>query len=83
MEELFPIISGLVIGLILGGIAPRLRFWVGAILAIVFGVLATVISGEFHISWGFLLIDIPLVAISAVLGLSIARRLRLGVWSFR
>jgi hypothetical protein len=83
MEEFFPIISGLIVGLILGLIAPRLRFWVGALLAVAFGVLATIVSGEFHISWGFLLIDIPLVAISAVCGLLLMRRLRLGAWNIR
>jgi hypothetical protein len=32
------------------------------------GVLATVVSGEFRVSWEFLLFDIPLVAVSAFLG---------------
>jgi hypothetical protein len=81
MDELFPVVAGLAVGALLGLIRPTLRFWVGAVLAVLFGVLATVVSGEFHISWGFLLIDIPLVAISASAGLALARRVRLGKWS--
>lgn len=83
MNELFPILSGLVIGGLLGLIRPTLRLSVGAVLAVAFGVLATFISGEFEISWGFLLIDIPLVAGSAIAGLTLMRRLRLGTWSIR
>lgn len=81
MNELFPILGGLAIGGLVGLIRPQLRLWVAAILAIVVGVLATVISGEFLVSWGFLLIDIPLVALSAIVGQALARRLRLGTWS--
>jgi hypothetical protein len=41
-----------------------------------FGVLATVLSGEYLISWSFLLIDIPLVAVSAAASLYVTHRLR-------
>jgi hypothetical protein len=37
-----------------------------------------VVSGEFRVSWEFLLFDIPLVAVSAFLGLIAARRVRSG-----
>lgn len=80
-NEFFPVLSGLAIGVILGLIAPRLRVWIGAVLAILFGVLATVLSGEAEISWGFLLIDIPLVAIAAIVGFMLMRRLRIGAWT--
>jgi hypothetical protein len=39
-------------------------------------VLATVASGEFYITWAFLLIDIPLVALSAVASFYAVHRLR-------
>ncbi|MGH3145151.1 MAG: hypothetical protein ACRDTR_05045 [Rubrobacter sp.] len=42
---------------------------VGALLIVAFGVLATVVSGEYLISWSFLLIDIPLIAPSAAASL--------------
>jgi hypothetical protein len=73
--ELFPIMCGLLAGALLGLIRPSMRVWVGALLAVALGVPATVVSGEFEVSWGCLLIDIPLVAISAVVSLLATRRL--------
>jgi hypothetical protein len=75
-EELLPVASGLVIGLILGLLRPSLRVPIGVVLIIVFGVLATVVSGEYLISWSFLLIDIPLVAVSVAASLFVTHRLR-------
>jgi len=79
MDELFPIASGFLIGSFLGWLRPSMRKWVGALLALAFGVLATVISGEFRISWAYLLIDIPLVAFSASVGLIVSQRLRMSL----
>jgi hypothetical protein len=76
MEELLPVASGLVIGLILGLIRPSARVPVGVLLIFAFGVLATVVSGEYLISWSFLLIDIPLVALSAAASLFVTHRLQ-------
>jgi hypothetical protein len=76
VEELLPIASGLIIGSILGLIRPSARVPVGAILIVAFGVLATVVSGEYLISWSFLLIDIPLVALCAAASLFVTHRLR-------
>jgi hypothetical protein len=76
MDELFPIASGFLVGSLLGWIRPSMRKWLGALLAFVFGMLATVVSGEFRISWAYLLIDIPLVAFSASVGLIVSQRLR-------
>ena len=75
MQELLPIVSGLFLGALIGLLRPSLRKPVGAALIVAFGVLATVVSGEYLISWSFLLIDIPLVAISAVSGLYVTHRL--------
>ena len=68
MTELFPIVAGLLCGLVLGSLTARRRVLVGLAFSVVAGVLATVVSGEWRISWAFLLIDIPLVAVSAVVG---------------
>lgn len=76
MEELLPVLSGLCVGGLLGFFRPATRLWLAIVLAIVLGFLATVISGEYEISWGFLLIDIPLVAISTAIGLLVVRRFR-------
>ena len=77
LHELLPIASGFVAGSLLGLIRPSLRLPVGTALAVVLGVLATVVSGEFRVSWAYLLIDIPLVALAAVAGLVTMRRVRL------
>jgi hypothetical protein len=78
VEELLPIASGLVIGSILGLLRPSLRVPIGVVLIISFGVLATVVSREYLISWSFLLIYIPLVGVSAAAGLFVMHRLRWG-----
>ena len=37
------------------------------------GLLATVITGEFKTSWAYVLVDIPLVTLAAVCGLTLSR----------
>lgn len=76
MQELLPIVSGLFLGSVLGLLRPSLRVPIGVALIVAFGVLATVVSGEYLISWSFLLIDIPLVAVSAAASLFVTHRLR-------
>jgi hypothetical protein len=75
MTEFFPIVAGLLCGLLLGSLTARRRMIVGLAFSVVAGVLATVVSGEWRISWAFLLIDIPLVAVSAVVGDLLSRGL--------
>jgi hypothetical protein len=77
MEELFPLCSGLALGALLGFLRPSLRVPTGAALAAGVGVMATVASGEYRVSWAYLLIDIPLVVQAAVVGFAAARRLTL------
>ena len=79
MHELFPIACGILVGSALGVARPAGRLRLTVALSVVLGFAATVISGEFRIGWEFLLIDIPLVAISAagahlLLGAIIRRR---------
>jgi hypothetical protein len=76
MEELFPIGCGLLLGTALGYLRPASRLPVGIVSALVLGVLATVVTGEFRTSWSYLLIDIPLVAVSATIGCLAGRRVR-------
>jgi hypothetical protein len=76
VEEILPVVSGLFLGALIGLLRPSLRVPVGAALIVGFGVLATVVSGEYLISWSFLLIDIPLVAVSAAASLYVTHRLR-------
>jgi hypothetical protein len=73
MDELFPVVSGAVLGILVAALRPSLRLWVGVLVSILLGVAATVVSGEFQIGWEYLLIDIPLVAVSTGLSFTVAR----------
>jgi hypothetical protein len=73
MQELVPLVSGFAVGLVLGAMRPSIRPWLGGVAAVLLGVLATVVTGEAEISWAFVLIDVPLVALAALCGLLVAR----------
>lgn len=75
MEEIVPLGFGFMLGTLLGLVRSSLRLPLGALLAVALGVLATVVTGEASVSWAFVLIDIPIVSVSAVLGLLAGRRL--------
>jgi xanthosine utilization system XapX-like protein len=75
VEELIPLGSGLLLGAVLGLLKPSLRLPLGAALAVALGILATVVTGESKISWSYVLIDVPIVAVAAVLGLLAGRSL--------
>jgi hypothetical protein len=76
MNELFPVLSGLLVGSLLTVIRPQTRLAVGVIASVALGTTATVVSGEYSIGWEFLLIDIPLVGIASAAGFAIARAIR-------
>jgi hypothetical protein len=73
MDELFPIVSGVVLGIVVARVRPSLRPWVGIALSIALGLAATALSGELAIGWEYLLVDIPLVALSAGVSFTLAR----------
>ena len=74
-DELLPAVSGILMGVILVYLRPGLRLRIGAALAIVLGTIATVASGEFHVSWGYLLVDLLLVAGGALVSMMLAHHL--------
>jgi hypothetical protein len=76
VNEVFPLVSGLAVGTALGTLAPRLRLPLGVLAAVVLGTLATIVSGEYRIGWEYLLVDIPLVGISATVALVAGRSVR-------
>jgi hypothetical protein len=76
MTEVFPVISGLLVGSLLTLIRPRVPLAAIFIVSVVLGTTATIVSGEYKIGWEFLLIDIPLVAISAAAGSVTVRAIR-------
>ncbi len=74
-NEIFPVISGVLVGSVLGGVTARRRPWVWALLSVVLGLAATVVSGEFKTTWGYLLIDIPLVGATSAGAFLVSRKL--------
>jgi hypothetical protein len=79
MEELVPVILGVILGVLIGrsttGIS-RIVLSVAAVL--VSGAAATVLSGEHVESWVYLLLDLGEASLGLGLGFVIAHRLRFG-----
>lgn len=78
MYEVFPILAGVAIAIVLARVAPeppRLRFGVLTAFALAVGVLAAWISGELARSWGFVLLDAAQVLLAALLTTVLLRRL--------
>jgi hypothetical protein len=69
VQELLPLLSGFTVGVALSLVRPSLRAPVGVTLAVALGIFATFVTGEFETSWGFVLIDVPLVGLAAACGL--------------
>jgi hypothetical protein len=66
MHEVFPVLAGIAVaGLALrvNGLKMRLAVLVG--LSLVLGVVASAISGELALSWGFVSVDTALVLLGA------------------
>jgi hypothetical protein len=75
LGELLPLGCGLLLGVALGRVRPALRLPLGATLAVGLGFLATAVTGEAAISWAFVLIDIPIVAVGALVVRVVERRI--------
>lgn len=73
MNELFPIVAGFLAGTLVAWLPALKRRRLTWLAGLVVGVAATVMSGEFRVSWAYLLADVPLVAVSGVLGIRLAR----------
>ena len=75
MHEIFPVVAGVLVGFIAMRVASmKVRAVVIAVLSVLFGVAASAVSGELTITWEFILVDIPLVAISALATIFVAHR---------
>jgi hypothetical protein len=73
VNELFPVITGLLAGALMAWVPALRRRRLTWLAAVVLGVAATVLSGEFRVSWAYLLVDVPLVAVSCGLGIRLVR----------
>ncbi|RIK46362.1 MAG: hypothetical protein DCC58_03415 [Chloroflexi bacterium] len=77
MHEVFPVLAGVLVGLVLLRVhSPRMKTLAFVALSVALGVTATVISGEYVIGWEFVLIDIPVVMLSAAAVVVLAPRAR-------
>jgi hypothetical protein len=77
MEEVFPVASGVVLGLVIAYLVPgRLRGWVLAAGSLIIGWTAASVSGELAVSWLYLLVDIGQVLVAGALTWILAARWR-------
>jgi hypothetical protein len=77
MDELFPIATGFVLGIIFAtGFGWFRRKWIRLTLILLAGISATIASGEYTDSWAFAIVDIGEVALFAWIGFFCCRRLR-------
>jgi hypothetical protein len=76
--EILPIVSGLLLGELLGWMEPDSRKRIGLSAALAVSFLATILSGEYRISWGFLMLDTVLVIAATLASLVTLQRVR---WS--
>ena len=72
MQEFVPLLSGFGVGLAVGALRLSVPRRLSVLMVVALGVFATVLTGEFEVSWAFVLIDIPLVAVAALCGLAVA-----------
>jgi hypothetical protein len=77
MEEIFPVGSGVVLGLVIAYLASgRLRGWILVAGSVLIGVTASWLSGELAVSWLYLLVDIGQVFVAGALTWILALRWR-------
>ena len=68
MDEIFPVGSGIVLGLVIAYlVSGRLRGWVLAAGSVLIGFAASWASGELAVSWLYLFVDIGQVLLAGAL----------------
>ena len=76
MDELVPVVLGAILGaLIWATTSGRMRLALSVGAVVVSGLAATVLSGEYHESWIYLLLDLAEAAIGLVVGMLFIRLL--------
>jgi len=77
MDEVFPVLAGIVVGMAIHRVHPM---WLGgclvAVLALSFGAIASWVSGELAISRIYVLIDAAQVGVAAVMTAVLVRAWR-------
>ena len=76
MHELLPILGGFLLGFLASRLKPALALPLAATGTIAIGFAATIVSGEFRVTWDFLAVDIPGTALAVASGYVTARWLQ-------
>jgi len=72
VHEVLPIVSGIAIAVLTQRlVAPRWTLAVLVALSLVVGVVASLVSGELSLSWGFIGVDALLVLLAAAVTLAL------------
>ncbi len=72
MHEVLPIVSGIALAVLTQRlVAPRWKLAVLVALSLLVGFVASLISGELSLSWGFIGVDALLVLIAAAITLAL------------
>ena len=79
-RELLPVAIGLGVGTVLAGVRPSMATAAALLLSIPLGFLVTVVTGEFELGWEYLLVDIPLVALTSTAAFWTVRIFRGDAW---
>ncbi len=81
MDEVFPVLSGVVVGLLTSAISsPRIRAWLLGVLCVAFGTVASWVSGELAISWAYILVDAGQVLVAAAMSAALVAAWRRRLW---
>jgi hypothetical protein len=76
MEEFIPFILGASLGAVFGFRTKRYyRTVINAACVLLSGIAATVLSGEYHASWMYLLLDLGEASLGLVITMAVAARL--------
>jgi hypothetical protein len=75
--ELIPVLSGILIGTVVSLSSSRRSLAIGSALTVLCGSLATFMSGEYELSWGYFLVDIAQALGTALAALVVVRLLRI------
>jgi hypothetical protein len=79
MDELVPVILGIILGALIGRSTTGLaRIVLSVVAVLVSGAAATILSGEYVESWVYLLLDLGEAALGLALGFVIVHRLIFG-----
>lgn len=76
MDELFPIVTGFVLGIVFATGSRWFRpWWLRTAFILLAGISATILSGEYRDNWAFVIVDIGEVALLAWIAFFLVRRL--------